>query len=1190
MEIVGVEKNIEDNDGGIPMVNHSSSVVYDGKDSSSSSSSTSNSEVEEETEEEIVESSSDDDDDDVDIEEKTILKGDKVKQGDIIDDKLKEEVLKEVDNVKLVDDNNNGVNKSKVGKVRREGNKVQQDDVQKRNPEKVKPSSLLPLKSQKAKDTQESDPEKPALSSPPSSLKDQKKLTENKSDAQSMGIQEQAPEKAAPSSVTLTSGQKKKQEPNPSPVDSLEQVSSKDQISSPSKDLKGDKISAKKKAEVAKDLTTGEQGSLSSKDQTVSPSKNLKEDKISAKKEETVVAKDLTAGEQGSSPSKNLTEDHIKPFHKEPSQDLAGDKKSLPSKDQVASQHTENPESSSKDKPESSFKDKLTSPLSKLAKLRKLAEKISSVKKEIISASSLKDNQDTRSSKDSTPLKDHLPDNEKPAVQQETTEPVVLERENNTNNIKDSSTIKKGFINTADKVGDDDTTIIKIFRTPVTDEIAAMKESTATTDSINDITREGGNSKPKEKPKSKHRDPLGLLGDYNIPLDPNAVLVELDQDIPLLSPTDDINNKDVAVTPNASIRVRSESSNYYPTGDRKFVYSASIPPITSSNSATPVEGGHFFTNYPLVCLFCGQGFYNRTKLKNHLTSKHANCYTNELEKSHSFVNLDYPDVGACTGDVPGGPGVEDIPKRRRSRAKFEEVMRALKPVPRTALKPSPTRKFPESGKKLLTATPSPSTTSMAFVAGQKRKLVLKSSIQIQALSSKSSATTTPTSPKKNNMRGRPKKVTNNNTSITTKSKQNRSEVSSATDNKSSPTKKKKSKQQSESEEDEESSESDSDSDSSTTITTSPTKKQSVNVGDNHSDSSSDDNDTATVNIAESKYRCEWCDQLFNERKTMKKHINRHFKGAKLNLLTCDSCFCLVERHLLRRHMHKEHNDLKLSQKRMWCEYCNYSVKRTAKKNFEKHIFEKHPSLLKVECRICDARFLTTSLYNQHFQATHGKSLDEQTMECLFCNKKFETLNKLYCHFSVVHMKKNENFYCALCSKYFYGSTDLDSHQEEFHKSDDYQCGLCLVDFDSVESCERHVMVHKQKSDYQCVLCNFYFDSDVTLANHKSTHSNDDVTTKDNQLLLAVKCLSCQSVFNTIDEFKKHRQRCHSVENDVKKDGSAAVCDLTTQLRARCVKCDLNFDDEKLFYDHFAESHSGVIPTTTGDGRSEVAES
>ena len=660
-------------------------------------------------------------------------------------------------------------------------------------------------------------------------------------------------------------------------------------------------------------------------------------------------------------------------------------------------------------------------------------------------------------------------------------------------------------------------------------ETAKMKEPIP----FSDKTKEGkGEEKVKGKPEGKLKDPLGLFSD-DTQLNPNAVIVELDQDIPLLSPHNDIGDNNVAVTPNASIRIRSES-NYYQGG--KFVYSASIPPVSSGDV---VAGGHFFTNYPLVCLFCGQGFYNRSKLKIHLTSKHVNCYTNELEKSNSFVNLDYPDVGACTGDVPDEPGAEDTPKPRRSRAKFEEVMRALKPVPRTIAKPSPIRKFPDKKNKGSSTSP-----NKPIAAGQKRKLAVKSSL----VTSKSS------SPKRK--RGRPK-------SGTTLLKEKRKEVS--TIEVSSPIKKRR--QQETEDDDDDSNETESDSDSDSSVITTPTPIKSAK--DDQSESSGGEDDKLSTSL-ENKYRCEWCDQMFGERKSMQNHIKRHFKGAKLNLLTCDACFCLVERHLLRRHMHQNHNDLALSQKRIWCEHCTYSVKKTAKKNFEKHIFEKHPSLLKIECRICDARFLTTSLYNQHFQATHGKSLDEQSMECLFCNKKFATLNKLYCHFSVVHMKKNEDFYCALCSKYFYGRTDLESHQDEFHKNDNYQCGLCLVDFDSAELCERHVMVHKRKSDFQCILCKFYFDSDVTLASHKSTHSDvvEDV--------LLFKCFTCEITFKSIEEFKLHLNSGDD-DNGAKEDG-VVNCD-STSLKATCLKCDLSFEDVQLFYDH---SKSHIVASSTND--------
>ena len=800
MEIVGVEKKIEDGEN-VPVVDHPLTSVDDnvGKDSSSSSSA-SNSEVEEETEEEIVESSSDDDDGVVKLKDK--------------EDK-KEKMVNEVndnDDVKLVEDEEAFKQGNHVEKVKDD------DDIIKGKVEETAKGDQV----KQVKDSQEPEPV------PSTSSKEPKELTEKKSDAQVNDNQEtpesdkptvrttspkevketekkidvqvnEIQEKIEPEKLSLKSGQEEEQKPPQTPILSEQSnlYSLKDQNSSPSKDLLTED---KTEETLAKALTTKEHNSLSS-------------------------SKDQHAPEP-----KHITDDQNILSQKEALEDLTGEQKirSTSSKDQ-------NTSSSLAEKQET--KDQPAPPLNKLEKLRKLAEKISSVRKETKSTSSLKEQDTTPPNEKNSTIpssKCHLTEDEKTIAQQETTDSsIALERSNNT-------------------ISDDinDTSIIKISGTPKGDDSTTTKESATTDDKTGD---EKG--KPNGKPKSKHRDPLGLLGDNMPLLDPDAVLVELDQDIPLLSPSDDINNKDVAVTPNASIRVRSESYSYYPNGDGKFVYSASIPPpVTSSDTAAaPVEGGHFFTNYPLVCLFCGQGFYNRTKLKNHLTSKHANCYTNELEKSNSFVNLDYPDVGACTGGVPA----EDIPKRRRSRAKFEEVMRALKPVPRVTPKPSPIRKFPDSGKKrLLTATTSPNT-SVSIAAGQKRKLVLKSTIPIPAPASSRplSTTTVATSPKKKRNRGRPIKKANKNITSTPTKKKKKKEVYSSittTDDESSPTKKKrKQHSDSEDEEDEESSESDCDSDSSTTTT--PTSKRSVNGG-NHSDSSSDDNETAAENLVESKYR------------------------------------------------------------------------------------------------------------------------------------------------------------------------------------------------------------------------------------------------------------------------------------------------------------------------------------------------
>ncbi|XP_066923801.1 uncharacterized protein [Clytia hemisphaerica] len=560
-------------------------------------------------------------------------------------------------------------------------------------------------------------------------------------------------------------------------------------------------------------------------------------------------------------------------------------------------------------------------------------------------------------------------------------------------------------------------------------------------------------------------DPLGL----SIKPKEDALVININQQLPLLSPKDLEHEKffEGSTTPTGGIIIEQEND----------------PNISKTPLQSHSNGGHFATNYPLVCLFCGQGYYTRFSLKSHLIVKHANCYTTDLEKTNSFVNLDYPDVHAT---ISGDTQVEEVPKPRRSRAKFEEVMRSLKPVSR------PTNKAASSQHKSQTS-------SSTSKAGQKRKMSV---------------------------------------SVSPKTKKKKPALKEPVDEESEEIEEKSSDAETQSSDDDED------------------EKEEEKVQKKKGKL------TKKVKYAD---KCEWCDQLLRNKSELEKHVERHFKGSKLNLLTCDSCFCLIERHLLKRHMHMEHDDVPLSKKRLWCKHCNYSTRSHTPKNLDKHIYEKHPFMLKIECRICDARFPTTAAYNEHFADTHGKSLDEQSMECLFCNKKFQTLNKLYCHFSIIHMKKNKDLYCELCCKYFYGRTDLDNHQEEFHKNDNYQCGLCLVDFTSAEVCEKHVMVHKTVTENQCDICKFYFDSEETLTKHKVTHvdensvpvqnseaggqvtsnedalaegsitegnrTNEETDVEMNSLPFDNTCTNCNETFLRREIFEEHVKKCGKKTHD-----------------------------------------------------------
>ncbi|XP_065661201.1 uncharacterized protein LOC101240955 isoform X3 [Hydra vulgaris] len=309
---------------------------------------------------------------------------------------------------------------------------------------------------------------------------------------------------------------------------------------------------------------------------------------------------------------------------------------------------------------------------------------------------------------------------------------------------------------------------------------------------------------------------------------------------------------------------------------------------------------------------------------------------------------------------------------------------------------------------------------------------------------------------------------------------------------------------------------------------------------------------------EAKYPCKWCGVLLASQPQLDLHKKNHRKGFSkkkeyFNKLRCCVCSSLIPHYDLKWHMHVAHDEdssIKLENKKKFCKLCKYSTRHS----LDEHTAKEHPHALRVECKLCDQRFPTTTMYEKHFQKIHGNSIDEKGLICYLCNKTFETLINLHNHYSVTHMEKNSDLCCKTCNKFFYTQLDLIKHQSEYHNCDKFECGLCMLEFNDVELCVSHVIVHKKLTEFKCSTCNFYFDSNDVLKKH-ILNSHESVSNH-HENCGKVKCVNTD-IFMT-----KMQVNTEDAEKS----------DVIEQIINKCVKCDETFIRREIFLAHMEKFH------------------
>ena len=120
---------------------------------------------------------------------------------------------------------------------------------------------------------------------------------------------------------------------------------------------------------------------------------------------------------------------------------------------------------------------------------------------------------------------------------------------------------------------------------------------------------------------------------------------------------------------------------------------------------------------------------------------------------------------------------------------------------------------------------------------------------------------------------------------------------------------------------------------------------------------------------------------------------------------------------------------------MQCHLCRKSFSKVETLNH--HLKYFHDSSRKINCELCEQKFLTKKGLHSHKIQVHS----EKRNICEYCDMRFATKSCLRQHTECVHLKVR--YSCNRCEKDFSQHTGLRRHISEIHeKTDNYQCKQC----------------------------------------------------------------------------------------------------------------------------------------------------
>ncbi|XP_053623428.1 zinc finger protein 668-like isoform X18 [Plodia interpunctella] len=210
------------------------------------------------------------------------------------------------------------------------------------------------------------------------------------------------------------------------------------------------------------------------------------------------------------------------------------------------------------------------------------------------------------------------------------------------------------------------------------------------------------------------------------------------------------------------------------------------------------------------------------------------------------------------------------------------------------------------------------------------------------------------------------------------------------------------------------------------------------------------------------------------------------------------------------------------------EHAIFSLK-VAFYNLPKSEFIK-ADLTNLKCRLCPEQFASLEAAAAHLTVTHNQNLtkngklgvmpyylQKDVYTCAICEKSFPSLFHLNRH-TITHFL---SYVCHVCGSSYVASTGLLRHVRSKHQDYEVPCKKCGKKFPTMEAKEKHRRTEKQCMPYCCFKCNERFLDWKTRKRHMETAHG--------QSRKLYRCRECDLTFNNEGTYYDHFKLQHSTD-------------------------------------------------------------
>lgn len=255
---------------------------------------------------------------------------------------------------------------------------------------------------------------------------------------------------------------------------------------------------------------------------------------------------------------------------------------------------------------------------------------------------------------------------------------------------------------------------------------------------------------------------------------------------------------------------------------------------------------------------------------------------------------------------------------------------------------------------------------------------------------------------------------------------------------------------------------------------------------------------------EKPFECEHCHKYYPRQEALDSHMQRHRDLLKFK---CSKC----HRRLWNANEVEKHEAI-CKKRRYECYLCGFTkfglsynkfrrhmithigekyLKCTAKgctNTFSggallaRHLYFKHPDLLKLMCPNCHRRFTT-----RNDRDNHQTYCTKSRFECYLCKQTSISKKALEYHMTLKHTAE-PRFECKLCPRKFHMENNLKIHQNVHTKTNLVKCDFCNKEFSHIKYKKKHE--YNCKKVYECYLCKKTFPSSMRTflqRTHMRTH-------------------------------------------------------------------------------------------------------